>query len=343
MGRIVSRIIDFFRVKRYMISKMRKKLAFITIFTTLCLAGCGKETPANSADPQQTEQSTENNESSTSTHQESTDVTTTITSQETTASQDTAVTTTATDTTLTITCIKGGAADAFVLISDSHVTIIDTGLDKKADKLVEFLNEQGVTKVDELIITHFDKDHVGGADHILNNFEVGTVYTTYHSKESDDITAYLEALENSGLEETTVSENLTFAADGISFTIYPPRSPIYYDSTSNNSSLVIRVSLGENSMLFAGDAEYERLSELLKTEGLGSTILKVPHHGRYNANTEAFIKCVNPQYAIITSSNGEPEDQEVLDILAANGTKTYLTKDGDVTITMTADAVEITQ
>ena len=247
------------------------------------------------------------------------------------------------DTTLTITCIKGGAADAFVLISDNHVVVIDTGLDKKADKLVEFLNEQGVTKVDELIITHFDKDHVGGADHILNNFEVGTVYTTYHSKESDDITAYLEALENSGLEETTVSENLTFAVDGISFTIYPPKSPVYYDSTSNNSSLVIRVSLGENSMLFAGDAEYERLSELLKTEGLGSTILKVPHHGRYNANTEAFIKYVNPQYAIITSSNGEPEDQEVLDILAANGTKTYLTKDGDVTITMTADAVEITQ
>ena len=247
------------------------------------------------------------------------------------------------DTTLTITCVKGGAADAFVLISDNHVTIIDTGLDKKADKLVEYLNEQGVTKVDELIITHFDKDHVGGADHILNNFEVGTVYTTYHSKESDDITAYLQALENSGLEETTVSETLSYTADGVSFTIYPPKSQVYYESTSNNSSLVIRVSLGDNSMLFAGDAEYERLSELLKTEGLASTILKVPHHGRYNANTKAFIEYIDPQYAIITSSNGEPEDQEVLDILAANGTEIYLTKDGNVTITMTSDNIEIMQ
>ena len=249
----------------------------------------------------------------------------------------------ASDTTLTITCIKGGAADAFVLISDEHVTIIDTGLDKKADKLVEFLNEQGVTKVDELIITHFDKDHVGGADHILDSFEVGTVYTTYHSKESDDITAYLEALENSGLQETTVTETLNYTADGIFFTIYPPKSPVYYDSTSNNSSLVIKVSLGENSMLFAGDAEYERLSELLKTEGLGSTILKVPHHGRYNANTEAFIRYINPQYAIITSSNGEPEDQQVLDILAANNVQTYLTKDGPITITMTSSTLDISQ
>ena len=308
-----------------------KKFVLLTILATIYLIGCGRQQePADSAASQQ--------ESATS--QEATD----NTSQDATITpQDATSTTTDISTTLTITCVKGGAADAFVLISDNHVTIIDTGLDKKADKLVEFLNEQGVTRVDELIITHFDKDHVGGADHILNNFEVGTVYTTYHSKESDDITAYLEALENSGLEETTVSENLTFAVDGISFTIYPPRSQLYYDSVSNNSSLVIRVALGENSMLFAGDAEYERLSELLKTEGLGSTILKVPHHGRYNANTEAFIKYVNPQYAIITSSNGEPEDQEVLDILAANGTETYLTKNGNVTITMTSDNVEIMQ
>ncbi len=296
------------------------------LLITFCLSACGKQQVQTDID------SLEDTDNTQTTSDSSVEVTST-------ASTDLEVL----DTTLTITCIKGGAADAFVLISDNHVVVIDTGLDKKADKLVEFLNEQGVTKVDELIITHFDKDHVGGADHILNNFEVGTVYTTYHSKESDDITAYLEALENSGLEETTVSENLTFAADGISFTIYPPKSPVYYDSTSNNSSLVIRVSLGENSMLFAGDAEYERLSELLKTEGLESTILKVPHHGRYNANTEAFIKYINPQYAIITSSNGEPEDQEVLDILAANGTTTYLTKDGNVTITMTCDNIEIMQ
>jgi beta-lactamase superfamily II metal-dependent hydrolase len=296
------------------------------LLITFCLSACGKQQVQTDID------SLEDTDNTQTTSDSSVEVTST-------ASTDLEVL----DTTLTITCIKGGAADAFVLISDNHVVVIDTGLDKKADKLVEFLNEQGVTKVDELIITHFDKDHVGGADHILNNFEVGTVYTTYHSKESDDITAYLEALENCGLEETTVSENLTFSADGISFTIYPPQSPVYYDSTSNNSSLVIRVSLGENSMLFAGDAEYERLSELLKTEGLGSTILKVPHHGRYNANSEAFIKYVNPQYAVITSSNGEPEDQQVLDILAANGTETYLTKEGNITITMTADGVEISQ
>ena len=164
------------------------------------------------------------------------------------------------DTSLTVTCLKGGAADAFVLVSDNHVTIIDTGLDSKADKLVDFLNEQGISKIDELILTHFDKDHVGGADHVLENFEVGKVYATYHSKESDDITDYLNALKEAGMEETQVTKTITYEADGISFTIYPPQATSYLESESNNSSLVIKATIGDNSMLFAGDAEYERLS-----------------------------------------------------------------------------------
>ncbi len=264
---------------------------------------------------------------------------------ETTSASDTSSTviTDSQDTTLTITAIKGGAADTFVLISDNHVTIIDTGLDKKADRLVDFLKEQGVTRVDELIITHFDKDHVGGADHVINNFEVGTVYTTYHSKESDDITAYLEALHANDLTETTVRDIVFYEADGVSFTIYPPRAEAYAEKISNNSSLVIMVSLGENSMLFAGDAEGERIAELLNTDGLQATILKVPHHGRLAYNSEDLIKYVAPKYAIITSSKNEPEDQQVLDYLEENGVVTYLTRDGNITITMTSTNVSISQ
>ena len=247
------------------------------------------------------------------------------------------------DASLIITALKGGAADSFALISENHVVVIDTGLEGKADKLVEFLKEQGVTTIDELIITHFDKDHVGGADHIINEFEVGKVYTTYHSKESDDITEYLAALEAAGLSETTVTEEVSFAADNVTYTIYPPQSTSYADSESNNSSLVIRVAAGENSMLFAGDAEAARINELLATSGLESTVLKIPHHGRLETNTAEFIEYIDPDYAIITSSNSEPEDHEVLDILADNGTITYLTKNGNVTIVMDDNGIAVTQ
>ena len=233
--------------------------------------------------------------------------------------------------------------DAFVLMNGEHVTLIDTGLDKKADKLVEFLKEQGVTRIDELIITHFDKDHVGGADYILSGFEVGTVYTTYRSKDSDDIISYDEALSAAGLTETVVEEITTFTADGVSYTIYPPQSRMYADSISNNSSLVIKVSVGENSMLFAGDTEFERIRELMGTPGLESVILKVPHHGRLAANSRQFIEYISPEYAIITSSESEPADQEVLDILDSLGVTTYFTLDGNVTIVMTSSDITVTQ
>ncbi|WP_158589431.1 ComEC/Rec2 family competence protein [Butyrivibrio sp. CB08] len=252
--------------------------------------------------------------------------------------------TSATDASLTVTCLKAGAADAFVLISDNHVTIIDTGLDKKGEKLVKFLDEQGITRIDEMILTHFDKDHVGGADHVLENYEVGTVYTTYHSKESDDITEYLNALKAAGMEETEVTETISYEADGISFTIYPPKARTYLEKESNNSSLAIKVTFGENSMLFAGDAEYERLSELMSIDEIrGCTILKVPHHGRFNDNSRAFIEYVNPEYAVITSSKADPGDQEVLDALDSIGAATYFTKDGAITISITANKVDFQQ
>ena len=246
-------------------------------------------------------------------------------------------------TTLTVTGIKGGAADAFVLISDNHVTLIDSGLDKKADKLVDFLNEQGVTKIDEMIITHFHKDHVGGADHVLENFEVGKVYTTFRTKESDDITAYLQAMDDKGLKETLVTKVTTYEADGVTYTIYPPGKMKYNDRTTNNSSLVIKVTLGDNSILFAGDAQKERIDELLQIPDLNCTVLKVPHHGRYEENSQSLIDYVSPKYAIITSSKSEPEDERVVDALTTSGAEVFLTKDGNVTITMTANDLSVTQ
>ena len=247
------------------------------------------------------------------------------------------------DSELTITAVSGGAADAFVLIGKSHVTVIDTGLDEHGQELVDFLKEQGVTRVDNLIITHFDKDHVGGADHVINNFDIGTVYTTYKSKDSDDIDNYLAALNAKGLTETVVTEETSFEMDGVTYDIYPPQSTAYEKDPSNNSSLVIMVSCGDNNMLFAGDAEKLRINELLAMDDIQAEILKVPHHGRYEKNTAALIEKVAPDYAIITSSTEEPEDEEVMQILEAAGVSTYLNREGNITITMSDGDISITQ
>ena len=244
---------------------------------------------------------------------------------------------------LEITAISGEAADAFVLMGENHVTVIDTGLEEHGEELVDFLKKQGVTRVDNLIITHFDKDHVGGADHVIDNFDIGAVYTTYKSKESDDIDSYLAALSDKGLAETVVTAETSFETDGISYDIYPPQSTAYEKNQSNNSSLVVMVSAGENNMLFAGDAEKDRINELLTMDDIQAEILKVPHHGRYEINTQDLLLKVDPEYAVITSSTEEPEDTEVIQILESAGVTTYLNRLGDITITMSADDISITQ
>ena len=257
--------------------------------------------------------------------------------------------TTAPDTTdqapgsVTITCLEGEAADTFVLIGANHVTVIDTGLDKYGPKLVKFLKSKGVTRVDNLIITHFDKDHVGGADYVIKNFNVGTIYVTYKSKDSDQIDSYLAALSAKNLTETQVTENTSFEMDGIKYDIYPPQSTEYKKKQSNNSSLVIMVSTGNSSMLFAGDAQKERIAELLEMEDIHASIIKMPHHGRMAKNTQELIEKVAPEYAIITSSLEEPEDEEVLQILEDYGVTTYLSWEGDITINMSEGSIEITQ
>ena len=247
------------------------------------------------------------------------------------------------DAEITITAYKVGKADAFLLETAGHRVVIDTATDKKGNKILEKLDEEGIDTIDELIITHFDKDHVGGADALIRNKNIGKVYTTYLSKDSDDITEYYRALKEKGYKDYIVKDVFSFKEDGVVYTIFPPKATMYKSSISNNSSLAILVQCGDKSVLFTGDAEEERINELIATEGIQCDILKMPHHGRFKKNLNEFIDYVNPQYAVITAGKSEHEDPEVVDMLNSKGITTYITRDGKVTITINSEGISIEQ
>ena len=247
------------------------------------------------------------------------------------------------DSEITITAFKCGKADAFLLRTANHTVVIDTATDKKGDNFLELIDEQGIDTIDEMIITHFDKDHVGGADQIIRAKNVGKIYTTYLSKDSDDITEYYSALKEKGYKDLIVKDVFSFKEDGVVYTIYPPEATVYKSSISNNSSLAIKVQCADKTMLFTGDAEEERINELISIDGLECDVLKMPHHGRFKKNLDEFIKRVTPKYAIITASKKEHEDAETINVLEAEGVETYITRGGDITIKMNADGVTIEQ
>lgn len=243
--------------------------------------------------------------------------------------------------TLRVTALKVGEADSFIIQTTNHTYVMDTGTNKKGKKLVKELKDHGVKKVDALIISHYDKDHVGGADRVIKYFEIGNVYVTYRSKTSDEMAEYYAELQAKGIMEQVIDKETTFEADGVSFTIYPALSKSYVDDISNNSSLAMRVVNGGKSMLFTGDALEERIDELIKTPGLESTILKVPHHGRAKKNFEEFLDYIKPEYAIISAEGKNMDIQYTMDVLAQKGVNTVLTSEGDAIIDITNSNVDI--
>ncbi len=243
-----------------------------------------------------------------------------------------------------------GKADCIVIRGSSQTTVIDTGYNDTADTVMEYLDSQGITKVDHLILTHFDKDHVGGASDILKNYEIGTVYQPDYSADEEDSKPYRkyeEALEEMGIHPVTVKETLGIIMDDVVFTVYPPLKTEYDEDKDNNRSLVIAADHGSVRMLFAGDAEKERIEEILtQIADLDFDLLKVPHHGRMEKNSQEFFDAVSPQYAVICADEEEKEnaaDDETIEALRETGAKVLITGSGMVSCASDGKELTVTQ
>ncbi len=143
---------------------------------------------------------------------------------------------------------------------------------------------------------------------------------------------YIEALNITGIVPVTVREIYEFTLDGVSYAIDPPRKSEYNEDKSNNSSLIVSVTNGDDSFLLTGDAQTERLAEFLDTNRKAYDVLKVPHHGKDEPLLEPLLESVKPSYAVITSSEVEPESEEVLKVLEQAGIRLLLTREGAITL-----------
>ena len=220
-----------------------------------------------------------------------------------------------------------GKADSLILKTENHAVLIDCGEKGDGDEVLDALSKSGIESIDWLIITHFDKDHVGGAAKLIKNIGISRIITPDYDGDSAEYKSYLSAAETAGLVPTRLKQKLTFVLDDVLFEIYPPEQS-KYDESDNDYSLALRAIHGENKFLFTGDAEEERLSEFKDEFPLSHTFLKVPHHGRYNGYTKEFINAVSPELAVITCSEKNPPDSKTLSVLDSVGSQTFLTENG---------------
>lgn len=235
-----------------------------------------------------------------------------------------------------------GQADAIILETAAHTVVIDTGEKDDGDELVEHLTGHGIKRIDYMFITHFDKDHVGGARELMENTEIGEIITPDYEGNNKEYADFITALKESGLSQTKLTGYMTFILDDVLFEIFPPEKSSYIEE-DNDFSLVINVTYGENTFMFAGDCETARLKELPGQMNMEHVFLNVPHHGVYCAGMDEFIGSVSPEYAVITDSKKNPADDDVLALLEGVGCETYETLYGSVTAVCDGRTVKLTQ
>ncbi len=197
--------------------------------------------------------------------------------------------------TLTVEFYDVGKADAMLITAPSGFRmLIDAGTNKAGKTLAARLALEGIEHIDVMLITHFDKDHVGGADRILGALPVDRVILPVYDKESKQHTQFMEALE--ALEGITthlmeIQSDMTMQSpDGVELSVTSAHRSSYGADEENDFSLCTRLSYGQTRFLFPGDAEDARTAELL-TGGydLACDVLKVPHHGRFHETSGALL------------------------------------------------------
>ena len=223
-----------------------------------------------------------------------------------------------------------GKADAFLLMTEEGTVLIDSGESGQGKEILNFLEEKGITEIDTLILTHFDKDHVGGAAKVLKGIPVRRVLQSNCPRDSKEYNKYLSALALCRLEPVTIREPLSFSLGDVDFTVYPPAKETYSKDPSNNSSLATTVRYGDTTFLFTGDAESARLKELTEADLGHFTFLQVPHHGSWQTQLAGLLENTCPEVAVITSSEEEPEDFVTVQLLGKYGTEVLLTREGEI-------------
>ena len=240
---------------------------------------------------------------------------------------------------------NAGKADVILFRTENSTVLLDTGHDNTAREVTAWLKSMNVKTIDRMIITHFDRDHVGGAEAILKNFRVWEIISSYVTSGSTALRPYVRALQKNNLTPVIIRDEDVFTLDGVTYQVIGA-SRSYNTEISNNSSLITAVRYGECKYLFMGDAHNERIEEFLENYDIRADFLKVPYHGYYLTALEDLLQSVGPTCAVITNGRSDPPREEInatLAVLKEYGVKTWQTANGTVTVRCNPNTYTITQ
>ncbi|MBC7108223.1 MAG: MBL fold metallo-hydrolase [Methanomassiliicoccales archaeon] len=246
---------------------------------------------------------------------------------------------------LTVSFVDVGQGDAVLIKTpDSKTVLIDAGPNERAAELINYLYSNKVTSIDAFILTHPDEDHIGGADEVLRNFDVLSIYHPGYVRETTTYSEFVSAMLEEGCPIIT-DENMD-PGDRIPISGLVDFLVLHVDKdapNSNSASIVIKMSYFEIDFLLTGDIGYDVEKELLVNflAELDIEVLKVAHHGSKYSTSDEFLEATTPEIGIIMVGADNPYDHPSTETLARLSAHhvTVLRTDIEGTIAVTTDGI----
>ncbi|WP_305880099.1 MBL fold metallo-hydrolase [Sporosarcina sp. Marseille-Q4943] len=239
--------------------------------------------------------------------------------------------------------IDVGQGDAILIQSPVGKTMLVDGGPKSAGKhVVDFLKAKGIKKLDYVVATHPDVDHIGGLIEVLNSFNVTNFIDSGYAHTSQTYYELLTLIDKKNIK-FSVAEEL----DKIPLDPKMVIRVLYADENAkdgNDASVVLKATYNKVSFLLMGDADTAIEDYVRGKYDVSATVLKNGHHGSNTSSSAAFISNVKPDVAILSygknNSYGHP-NAAVESRLKNVGAKIYKTA-VDCDITVTTDGVKHT-
>lgn len=219
--------------------------------------------------------------------------------------------------------------DSMLIQVNNKNILIDSGPKSGKKHLINFLNTHKISTLDYVIATHPHDDHIGNMASVINTYKVKSFYAPKVYSSTKSFEMMVDALMTHNLKIIPIARGCSTIDLG-SDTCVEVFSPINesYDN-ENNYSPVMKITFGNTSFLFTGDAETEVENALLSlNDNLQCNVLKIGHHGSSSSTSELFLKEVNPEYAVISVGRnnmyGHP-NKDILSRLKQSGINIFRT------------------
>jgi beta-lactamase superfamily II metal-dependent hydrolase len=248
----------------------------------------------------------------------------------------------------------GQGDSALIITPEGKSVLIDAGTPQAGDDVVAALRKRNIQSLDLVVATHPHSDHIGGMRQVIKNFEVKRFLDSGQDYASKEYELMLRAITEKRIPFTAAKRGMKFDLDsGVRFEVLNPEGNDQWitkvrpgGSVENANSVVLRLSYGNFSMLFTGDAETETEDLMIKSGApLRAQVLKVGHHGSRYATSDRFLEAVAPEAATISCGAGNRYGHpapETINRLQKAGVKIYRTdQNGEIAIATDGNKYEI--